>query len=45
MISMVRFFGAPVIDPPGKQARIPSGGSTSSRSWPRTVDTIWWTVS
>ena len=28
MISIVRFFGAPVIEPPGKQARMQSGGST-----------------
>ena len=45
MISIVRFFGAPVIEPPGKHARMQSGGSTSSRSWPRTVETSWWTVS
>ena len=31
MISIVRFFGAPVIEPPGKQARMQSGGSRSSR--------------
>ena len=31
MISIVRFLGAPVIEPPGKQARMQSGGSTSSR--------------
>ena len=31
MISIVRFFGAPVMEPPGKHARMQSGGSTSSR--------------
>ena len=39
MISIVRSFGAPVIDPPGNVARMQSARSTSSRSSPRIVDT------
>ena len=37
MISIVRSFGAPVIEPPGKAARMQSTRSASSRSRPRTV--------
>lgn len=44
MISSVRSFGAPVIDPPGKQARTQSTASVPSRSRPSTVDTSWCTV-
>jgi hypothetical protein len=36
-ISMVRIFGAPVIDPPGNALRMQSTTVTSSRSLPRTV--------
>ena len=46
MISIVRFFGAPVIEPPGKQARMQSVAPTSGRGdGRRTVDTSWCTVS
>ncbi len=45
MISMVRSFGAPVIEPPGKQARTASITLTSARSCPRIVETSWCTVS
>ena len=45
MISIVRSFGAPVIEPPGNVARIASTMSTSSRSRPRIVETSWCTVS
>ena len=44
MISNVRSFGAPVIEPPGKAARMQSIAVASSRSRPRTVVTSWWTV-
>ena len=44
MISSVRSFGAPVIEPPGKAARTQSIAVASSRSRPRTVVTSWWTV-
>ena len=40
MISIVRIFGAPVIEPPGKAARTQSTADTPFRSFPRTVDTI-----
>ena len=39
MISIVRRFGAPVMDPPGKAACTASTASNSGRSVPRTVDT------
>jgi hypothetical protein len=39
MISIVRSFGAPVIDPPGNVARMASIVVASSRSRPRTVVT------
>ena len=45
MISIVRRFGAPVIEPGGKQARTQSTGPSSGRSRPRTLETSWWTVS
>ena len=41
---MVRTFGAPVIEPPGKQCRTAVSASTPGRSRPRTVDTSWCTV-
>ena len=44
MISIVRSFGAPVIEPPGKQARTQSTASVPSRIRPSTVDTSWCTV-
>lgn len=44
MISRVRSFGAPVIDPAGKQARTQSTASVSARSRPSMVETSWWTV-
>ena len=43
MTSIVRSFGAPVIDPAGKSARSASTVPTSSRSRPRTVETSWCT--
>src|SRR5260370_40839601 len=44
MIRIVRTFGAPVIEPPGKAARTQSVACRPSRSWDRMVLTIWWTV-
>ena len=44
MISIVRSFGAPVIEPPGNAARMQSIADASSRRRPRTVVTSWWTV-
>ena len=44
MISIVRSFGAPVIEPPGNAARTQSIASAPSRSLPRTVETSWCTV-
>ena len=44
MISSVRSFGAPVIEPAGNAARTQSIASASSRRRPRTTVTIWWTV-
>lgn len=44
MISIVRSFGAPVIDPGGKAARMHATGEMPSRRRPRTVETSWWTV-
>ena len=44
MISIVRSFGAPVIEPPGNVARRQSARSTSVAQRPRIVDTSWWTV-
>jgi hypothetical protein len=44
MISIVRSFGAPVIEPPGKQLRTHSTGLRPASSWPVTVETTWWTV-
>ena len=44
MISSVRSFGAPVIEPGGKAARTQSIASALSRRRPRTTVTIWWTV-
>ena len=44
MISIVRIFGAPVIDPPGKAARTHSTTDASALRVPRTVDTSWWTA-
>ena len=44
MMSIVRNFGAPVIDPGGKAARTHSTGETSARRRPRTVETSWWRV-
>ena len=44
MISIVRSFGAPVIEPPGNAARMQSIAVASSRRRPRTVVTSWWTV-
>jgi hypothetical protein len=41
MISMVRIFGAPVIDPPGNALRMQSIVVTSGLSRPRTVLTSW----
>ena len=43
-MSIVRSFGAPVIDPGGKAARMHSTGETSARRRPRTVETSWWRV-
>ncbi len=40
MIFMASIFGAPVIEPPGKQARSSSTGPSSSRSSARMVETI-----
>lgn len=37
-------MGAPVIEPPGKQARTQSITSFPGLRVPRTVDTNWWTV-
>ena len=42
--SIVRSFGAPVIDPAGNSARSAPTVLTSSRSRPRTVETSWCTV-
>ena len=44
MISIVRSFGAPVIEPPGKQARTHSTGVRSRSSTPVTVEMSWCTV-
>ena len=44
MISIVRSFGAPVIEPPGKQARTQSTALRPSSSRPTIVETIWCTV-
>jgi hypothetical protein len=44
MMSIVRRFGAPVIDPAGNRERSAATVETSDRRWPRTVDTNWWTV-
>ena len=44
MISSVRSFGAPVIEPGGNAARTQSIASEPSRRRPRTTVTIWWTV-
>ena len=44
MISMVRSLGAPVIEPPGKQARTQSSAVTPALSRPWIVDTSWCTV-
>ena len=45
MISIVRSFGAPVIEPAGNSARSARDRrDTSSRSRPRTVVTSWCTV-
>ena len=44
MISIVRSFGAPVIEPPGKLARTASSAPTPARSVPRTTLTSWCTV-
>ena len=41
MISIVRTFGAPVIDPPGNAARTQSTADDPGLRCPRTVDTIW----
>ena len=41
--SIVRSFGAPVIDPAGNSARSAPTVETSSRSRPRTVETSWCT--
>ena len=38
MISIVRSFGAPVIEPPGKHARTHSTGVRSARSEPVIVE-------
>ena len=43
MISIVRSFGAPVIEPAGNSARSAATVSTSSRRCPRTVETSWCT--
>ncbi len=44
MISIVRSFGAPVIEPPGKSACTAAMLLTSGRSRPRIVVTSWCTV-
>ncbi len=44
MISIVRSFGAPVIEPPGKQDRTHSTPLRPSSSTPVTVETTWCTV-
>ncbi len=45
MISIVRSFGAPVIEPPGKHARTQSTAAAAVlRSRPTIVETSWWTV-
>ena len=44
MISIVRSFGAPVIEPPGKQARAHSAALRSASSTPLTVEISWCTV-
>ena len=44
MMPIVRSFGAPVIEPPGKQARTHSTGVRAGSSVPVTVEIIWWTV-
>jgi hypothetical protein len=44
MMSIVRSFGAPVIDPAGKATRMHSTGETPARRRPRTVETSWCTV-
>ncbi len=41
---MAAIFGAPVMEPGGKLAATASRASASSRSRPRTVETIWKTV-
>jgi hypothetical protein len=43
MISIVRSFGAPVIEPPGNIARTQPTADTPGRNVPRTVDTSWCT--
>ena len=44
MISIVRSFGAPVIEPPGKQARTHSAELRWRSSVPVIVETTWCTV-
>ena len=44
MISIVRSFGAPVIEPPGKQLRTHSTGERPGFELPVTVETTWCTV-
>ena len=44
MISKVRSFGAPVMDPPGNNDRMQSTTSQSGERAPRTVLTNWCTV-
>ena len=44
MISIVRSFGAPVIEPPGKQARTQSTALDVLAQPPATVETSWCTV-
>ncbi len=41
MISQARFFGAPLIEPPGMHERTASSASMPGRSIPSTVDTRW----
>jgi hypothetical protein len=44
MISMVRMFGAPVMEPAGKHMRAARTALTSGRRVPRMVETSWCTV-